>query len=117
MRYEYNGNLLEEDRINLVANEIISTYPQISYDKAKEIAMLEGKISSDKNFDIEFNRLYNIMLVMKDDASILRIVCTDLLGLLKNNKYHENFDHYTTITQAILNFIMNKRDFPFLDEF
>ena len=31
MHFEYNGNLLEDDRINLVANEIVNKYSQISF--------------------------------------------------------------------------------------
>ena len=71
MDYEYNGNLLEEDRINLVANEIINKYSQISLEKAKEAAMLEGKISNTKTVNDELNRLYNIMLVNSDNKEIV----------------------------------------------
>ena len=52
MDFEYNGNLLEDDRINLVANEIVNKYPKISIEKAKEAALLEGKISSNKTINI-----------------------------------------------------------------
>ena len=38
MDFEYNGNLLEDDRINLVANEIVNKYSQISFERAKEAA-------------------------------------------------------------------------------
>ena len=55
MMFEYNGNLLEVDRINLVAKEITDKYPQISIEKAKEAAMLEGKISSNKTVNDELN--------------------------------------------------------------
>ena len=61
MDFEYNGNLLEDDRINLVANEIVNKYSQISLEKAREAAMLEGKISDYKTINDELNRLYNIM--------------------------------------------------------
>ena len=57
MHFEYNGNLLEDDRINLVANEIVNKYSQISLEKAKEAAMLEGKISDSKTVNDELNRL------------------------------------------------------------
>ena len=40
MKFEYNGNLLEEDRINLVVREIIDKYPQISVEKAKDAAIM-----------------------------------------------------------------------------
>ncbi len=48
MKFEYNGNLLEVDRIILVSNEIINKYPKIVIDKAKESAMIEGRISKEK---------------------------------------------------------------------
>ena len=67
MDFEYNGNLLEDDRINLVANEIVNKYSQISLEKAREAAMLEGKISDYKTINDELNRLYNIMLVNSDN--------------------------------------------------
>lgn len=117
MKYEYNGNLLEEDRINLVANEIISKYPQISFDKAKEAAMLEGGISTGKNIQIEFNRLYNIMLVLKSDLENVIFVYNDLVNLIKDNKDDKNINYYYNITLEIKNFLMKKREFPYLDEF
>ena len=33
MDFEYNGNLLEDDRINLVANEIVNKYALINNEK------------------------------------------------------------------------------------
>lgn len=117
MKYEYNGNLLEDDRINLVVNEIIKKYHWIPKEKAKEAAMLEGKISEDKNIDIEFNRLYNIMLVINDDKKNLRNVYIDYLNLLNDNKGYEKVGYYYNIAIEISNFLMNKREFPYLDEF
>ena len=73
MDFEYNGNLLEDDRINLVANEIVNKYSQISLEKAREAAMLEGKISDYKTINDELNRLYNIMLVNSDNKEIVII--------------------------------------------
>ncbi len=111
MKYEYNGNLLEDERINLVANEIISAYPQISFDNAKEAAMLEGKISTDKNFEMEFNRLYNIITIMKNDKNIVRIIYKDLVNLLVSNKEHEKISYYYEIALNISNFLMDRGDF------
>ena len=77
MKYEYNGNLLEEERIEQVANEIVDKYPQVTKEKAKEAAMLEGRIADDLTIDDKLNRLYNIMLVNKDDFNVLSNVCID----------------------------------------
>lgn len=117
MPYEYNGHLLEDERIELVANEIISKYPQIYYDKAKEIAMLEGRISTECNLEIVFNRLYNIMLISSDNKDIVSVVNKDLLEVLNNNKNDEKIDYYFAIAYEISDFLMNMRDFPLLDEF
>ena len=117
MKYEYNGNLLEEDRINLVAKEIITKYPQINLNQAKEIAMLEGKISTDCNLDIMFNRLYNIMLVMNNDINLVKTIYSDLINILKNNQNDAKIDYYYNVTLEINNFLKKERDFPYLDEF
>ena len=45
MQYEYNGNLLEEDRVLLVAKEIMSKYPELNFLQAQMTARLEGYIS------------------------------------------------------------------------
>ena len=79
MNFEYNGNLLENDRIILVVKEIVDYYPQISLEKAREAAMLEGKISSEKAVDDEINRLYNLMLVNSDNKNIVSQIYNDFL--------------------------------------
>lgn len=114
MSYEYNGHLLENERINLVANEIVNKYPQISFDKAKEAAMLEGKISTEPTLEIKFNRLYNIMLVMDSDKSIVKTVYIDLVNLLDNNSNDEKIDFYNNISLKIVRFLLDEIDFPYL---
>ena len=119
MQYEYNGNLLEEDRINLVAKEIITTYPEIPIDKAKESAMLEGRISIDCNLEMVFTRLYNIMLIMSNDKSIVKKVYLDLFNILNVNvnQNDEKIDYYYQVLEEIYNFLNCERTFPSLDEF
>ena len=117
MRYEYNGNLLEDDRINLVAEEIIEQYPQISFEMAKEVAMLEGRISNDKNIEMEFNRLYNIMLVMNGNKMIVKVVYEDLINSLKNNLEDDKINYYYDIALQIANYLIGTRGFPYLNEF
>ncbi|MGN0974274.1 MAG: hypothetical protein ACI4OT_05975 [Bacilli bacterium] len=117
MKYEYNGHLLEEDRINLVANEIITKYPQISFEKAKEIAMLEGRISITPNLDIKFNRLYNAIFVLQDDKIQAKNIYKDIVTLLNENEYNQNISYYCNITLEIANYLLNKRDFPLMNEF
>ena len=116
MKYEYNGNLIENDRINNVASDIISLYPEITINEANEIALLEGRISEDKNLDMQFNRLYNIMLVMQDNKNIVKVVARDLINILNDNKNDNNIKYYYNIAYQILRYLSNERDFPYIDE-
>lgn len=115
MIFEYNGNLLEKDRINLVVKEITSKYPQISIEKAKEAAMLEGKISSNKTVDDELNRLYNIMLVNSENKNIVTLIYKDFLKLLKENNVEDN--NYIYLAEGINNYLQNYAEFPFLSDY
>lgn len=115
MKFEYNGNLLENERINLVANEIVSKYPQISIDKAKEAAMLEGKISEDKTVNDELNRLYNIMLVNCDNKNVVSLIYTDFLNVFKNNYLEDN--NYIYLINGINNYLQGYDEFPFLSDY
>lgn len=117
MDFEYNGNLLENDRINLVANEIVNKYSQISFDKAKEAAMLEGKISDYKTINDELNRLYNIMLVNSDNKEIVTMVYKDFLEVLKNRSTEEDSDNYINLVDGINAYLQNNAEFPFLSDY
>jgi len=116
MMFEYNGNLLEEDRINLVAKEITDKYPQISIEKAKEAAMLEGKISSNKTVNDELNRLYNIMLVNCESKNIVTLIYKDFLKLLKEEHIEED-NNYIYLVEGINNYLQNYAEFPFLSDY
>ena len=115
MKFEYNGNLLENERINLVTNEIISKYPQISIEKAKEAAMLEGKISENKNVNDELNRLYNIMLVNCDNKNVVSLIYKDFLSVFKNNNLEDN--NYIYLINGINDYLQNYNDFPFFSDY
>lgn len=117
MNFEYNGNLLEEERIKLVANEIVNKYPQISFEKAKEAAMLEGKISDYKTVNDELNRLYNIMLVNCDNKNIVSFVYKDFLNLLNNSNIEEYNNTYISLTDGINDYLQNYGEFPFLSDY
>ena len=117
MDFEYNGNLLEDDRINLVANEIVNKYSQISLEKAREAAMLEGKISDYKTINDELNRLYNIMLVNSDNKEIVTIVYKDYLEVLKNSNIEEGRNNYINLVDGINAYLQNNAEFPFLSDY
>lgn len=117
MDFEYNGNLLEEDRINLVANEIVNKYSQIGFEKAKEAAMLEGKISNSKTINDELNRLYNIMLVNSNNKEIVLIVYKDFLNLLNNTNIEIDKNNYLNLVDGINAYFQNHAEFPFLSDY
>jgi hypothetical protein len=117
MDFEYNGNLLEDDRINLVANEIVNKYSQISLEKAREAAMLEGKISDYKTINDELNRLYNIMLVNSDNKEIVIIVYKDYLEVLKNSNIEEGRNNYINLVDGINAYLQNYAEFPLLSDY
>lgn len=117
MDFEYNGNLLEDDRINLVANEIVNKYSQISLEKAREAAMLEGKISDYKTINDELNRLYNIMLVNSDNKEIVIIVYKDYLEVLKNSNIEEGRNNYINLVDGINDYLQNYAEFPLLSDY
>jgi hypothetical protein len=116
MKYEYNGNLLENDRIDLVAKEIMGDYPQISERKAKEAAMLEGKISTNKTINDELNRLYNIMLVDCENKELVITIYKDFLKLLKNRQ-NEISENYVYLAKGISDYLKEDDDFPFLSDY
>ena len=116
MKFEYNGNLLEEERINLVAKEIINKYPQINIEKAQEAAKLEGKISENINTDDILNRLYNIMLVNSDNKSLVTIIFTDYLNLLKSTNIQIN-NKYIVLAEEINDYLQNYNEFPIISDY
>ncbi|MEE3343103.1 MAG: hypothetical protein VZS44_03335 [Bacilli bacterium] len=116
MDYEYNGNLLEDERINQVANEIVKKYPNIKFKKAKEAAMLEGRISSPKTINDELNRLYNIMLVNSNKKDIVSLVYKDYLKLLNNNSKEIN-KQFIEITNEIDNYLNSYEEFPIISDY
>ena len=116
MKYEYNGNLLEDDRIDLVANEIIEKYPKIYIENANKAATLEKRISSNVTLTDKLNRIYNIMLVNSDNKEILISVYNDYLNLISKID-GEGYDKYYNIAQAIYNYLNNLSDFPYISDF
>ena len=89
MRYEYNGNLIYEERVALVSKEIMNNYPFINKSEAILISTMEEPITSSVTDIIKFRRLYNILIV-KQDTNTFDIILNDMLKLDKNNKIIQN---------------------------
>lgn len=114
MKFQYNGHLNEVERINLVANEIIEKYPQINLETAKEAALFEGKISTDKTLNMELQRLYNIMLVNQLNKKSNIIVFKDYLSVLRNNYNSDINDIYYDIVDQIKRYFDTDAIFPII---
>lgn len=120
MEFEYNGHLLEEEKNIQVANEIITKYPNIDFDKALKIASLEDKITTKKTPEIELNRLYNILLLTINNNNIHNEVYKDIKkaynNYLNNNEY-KNSKMDDIMTELILFEERKRNKFPLISEF
>lgn len=86
MNYDYNANLLFEDRVALITNEIIKAYPEIDKDIAMKIAAIEEPISTDNIIDCKYKRLYNILRFNINNEKIKNKVIYDMLEYYKEVK-------------------------------
>ena len=112
MKYEYNGNLLEEDRVLLVAKEIMSKYPELNFLQAQMTARLEGYISDEVTPDDKLNRLYNIMLINQNDKKLISKVYQDYIGILKTELNKIKNYKYITISNMLKDYIEGYTSFP-----
>lgn len=117
MEFEYNGNLLEEERINLVATEILQKYPEVDTNRAMEAALLEGRISGRVTINERLNRLYNIMLVNRDNKGIVAKVFTDFKNLLLGRSIDEYDSIYIRLCDGIISYLKDLSSFPFISDY
>ena len=115
MQYEYNGNLLEEDRVLLVAKEIMSKYPELNFLQAQMPARLEGYISDKVTPDDKLNRLYNIMLINQNDKKLISKVYRDYTDILKSELNQIKNYKYITISNMLQDYIDGYTSFPFVN--
>lgn len=109
MRYEYNGNLEIEDRIDEVCSDIRSEYKDIPLEKLKKIAVLESPITYPVNLKIKFKRLYNILLVINNNVNLSSTydkVLKDLVSIY-NNMSKDEIDDEMEIMDNVLKFKNN----------
>ena len=79
--------------------------------------MLEGRISKHVDVDMQFTRLYNILLVMQHDKQKINSIFIDLVQLIRDNKNAERYSFYFKIVLELDKFFDGKRQFPYLSEF
>ena len=117
MKYEYNGNLLEDERIELVINEITDKYPMVTLDKAKSAALMEGRISSKKTNEDELCRLYNIMLVNSDNKKIVAEVFKDYSNVVIDCYRKGIKSDYLQLVDGIYDYLNGIIEFPIISDY
>ena len=111
MRFEENSNCTLEERIKLVAKEIVDAYPEVSLEYAKTIAMHDEPISEPVTNDMKFIRYYYMMMFLKDLRYNMYIELYRLYNEGLNNK------KLSMLMEEIDNYMLEKRkDFPIISE-
>lgn len=109
MKYNYNGNLTNQERINEVALDIINYNPDITMKEALVIATLEPPITTEVDDSIKFRRLFNILFIKRDYKNFIKTIA-EINKLDKNN---------VTIQNALIKlseYANNKTNFPYYNE-
>lgn len=119
MDFEYNGNLEEKQRILQVAQEIISYYPEVTFERAKLIASLEEPITKNVDVIMYFKRLYNILFIVQQDKNISAKIYSEIIkvyNLYLVSGLHD--DTIDSIKSEITKYFNKERlDFPVISEF
>lgn len=116
MKYEYNGHLTLEERINNISQEIIKTYPEIDTKTAETIATIEHPITTEPSYLNHFARLYNILFIVQKNKVLFNNIFKDLIKTyqkyIQNNK-NEKID---TIMLEIFAYVNNKTQYlPYIN--
>lgn len=110
MKFEYNGHLTFEERVEEVSKDIISKYKEIDIETAKKAAALESPITTNVNDEIVIRRLYNLALLNKDNEVIKNKIVYDMLDYYKD-KIGEN-EKIDELLKALTENIFYGAEFP-----
>ena len=80
MDFEYNGNLLEDDRINLVANEIVNKYALINNEKlVGQVVpvLIEGESQKGNGLYAGYTDTMKLTNVKCDNGKIINVKITE----------------------------------------
>ena len=114
MRFEENSNCDFEEKVNLVTKEIIDVYPDISSEKAKEIAILDETINKPANNDTKFVRYYYMLLVLNQNPHYKKEFFSKMFDLINLGLEDEKL--YFLFTE-VYNFMSGRRlDYPMISE-
>ena len=113
MEYNYNGNLLVEDRINEVAKDIQKEYPEINYELAKSIATLEAPITTEVTDEMRFRRLYNILLFTQNDKHLQTKLTSEIIPVYQ--RISGQYQDIDRVMEKMVMYIISGGLFPFYD--
>ncbi len=111
MKYNYNGNLLNEDRIIEVAKDIQSEYPEINFELAKNIATLEAPITTEVTDEIKFRRIYNILLFTQNNKSLQTKLISKIVQIYK--KIYGQYEDIDKVMENMKSYYIDDNLFPF----
>ena len=108
MRFEYNSNLVFEERVQFVTKEIMDAYPFISEKEAREAAIFSIPIDDRHTNDDEFNRYYYILRTIGITNKYFLIVFSDAFKL-----YQKGLIAYNDVMQKMIDYKMGySNEFP-----
>ena len=105
MIFEYNAHLNFDERIKLVADEITSTYPKISYDDAILAASNTMPIDDKLTNDDKFDRYYSIMRTIGKNNIEFKNVLRDAYLIYEDGLEKEI---YINVMPEIINYVISK---------
>lgn len=114
MRFEENGHCDFEEKVDLVTKEILDAYPNISIEKAREIAILDETINRPVDNDIKFVRYYYMLLVLNKSIYYRKELFAKMFDLIKLGLNDSNLYY---LFNEVYNFLSGKRiDYPIISE-
>lgn len=116
MKYEYNGHLTLEERIDLISKEITHKYPKINIETAKIIATIESPITTKPNILNHFMRLYNILFIIQKNKLLFSDISKDLINTYQYYTQHNKNEKIDTIMLETFNYLTNKTKYlPYIN--
>ncbi len=85
------------ERLKIVSNEIIGSYPEINSDDILKIASLCDVVTDNVDNDVIFRRYYYILFIIQNDNYNFDIVYNDMKRICKKLKNELNKSLYNDI--------------------
>ena len=110
MKYEYNGHLLFEERLENVAKDILLEYPTIPFRIAKYIAAMEIPITTEVTDEMKFRRTYNILYVCRNKKELKVKLFNKLIHTYQ--KIYGRYPDIDHLMEKMMNYMINGGLFP-----